>query len=99
MAHPFVSRRLLCNGWQRLATSKQPQSPKGLHLIRMHLPKCFASGRKAFLTAFVTMSLYPLPVHPTLAGAQSSTDSDDPATYNIYNAKTVLPLQICYYNG
>src|SRR5260370_3572657 len=68
-------------------------------LSRMNLTKLFASGRKTFLAAFVAISFYPLAVHPTLASAQSGTDSDDPATYNIYNVKTVLPLQICYYNG
>jgi hypothetical protein len=65
----------------------------------MHLPRRLASGRKVFLTAFVAMSFYLLALHARLASAQSGTDSDDPATYNVYNVKTVLPLQICYYNG
>jgi hypothetical protein len=65
----------------------------------MQLAKFFASGRKAFLAALVSISLYLLAVHPTLARAQSGTDSDDPTTYNVNDAKTVLPLHICYYNG
>jgi hypothetical protein len=52
-------------------------------LSRMNLTKLFAAGRKAFLAAFVAISFYPLAVHPTLASAQSGTDRDDPATYNI----------------
>jgi hypothetical protein len=68
-------------------------------LSRMKLAKLLASGRKPFLAAFVAISFYPLAVHPPLASAQSATDSDDPATYNVNNSKTVLPLHICYYNG
>jgi hypothetical protein len=51
------------------------------------------------VAAFVAVSLCPLAVHPTLARAQGGTDSDDPATYNVNDVKTVLPLHICYYNG
>jgi hypothetical protein len=67
-------------------------------VISMQLTKLRACGIKAFF-AFAVISLYPLAVSPTAARAQSATDSDDPATYNVNNTKTVLPLHICYYNG
>jgi hypothetical protein len=64
----------------------------------MQLTRLRAPGKKAFLAAFVVISLGAAAVH-SIARAQSATDSDDPATYNVNNTTTVLPLHICYYNG
>jgi hypothetical protein len=40
-----------------------------------------------------------LAVSPLRAQAHSAPDTDDPSTYNVNNAVTVLPLHICYHNG
>lgn len=49
-------------------------------------------------TAMLSLFLAGLVLIPAAAYGQNQ-DNQDPASFNVYHVQTVLPLQICYYNG
>jgi hypothetical protein len=68
-------------------------------MTRAQVTTVFTSGRKVTVAVSSAMLLCMLAVNPSVARAQSNTDGDDPATYNVNNSLTTLPLHICYFNG
>lgn len=68
-------------------------------MIRAQKATGVSSGESFAVFACTAMSLCMLDVSPLRAQAHSAPDTDDPSTYNVNNAVTVLPLHICYHNG
>jgi hypothetical protein len=63
------------------------------------MTKLSSSRRRVTCSVVAGVWLSVLATTPSLAQAPSAPDSDDPATYDVNNTLTVLPLHICYYNG